>query len=118
MIPKVDATEPVRAPRKTVKPAPAQASKIQTASLQPVSISNAGSGFLIVFGSAPSEAAGHSRARQIKAQLADILVSRELNVESAGGSYTITAGPYKAKSAALALCSAMKQRGVSCQVTP
>jgi SPOR domain len=119
---KVDATEPIRAaaPRKAAKPAPEQAAPIRTASLQPASISTSqASGFLIVFGAAPSEAAGRTKARQIKTQLADILVSRELDVEAASnGQYQITAGPYKAKSAALALCSAMKQRGVACQVTP
>jgi hypothetical protein len=119
---KVDATEPIRAatPRKAAKPAPEQAAPVRTASLQPASISTSqASGFLIVFGAAQSEAAGRTKARQIKTQLADILVSRELDVEaSPNGQYQITAGPYKAKSAALALCSAMKQRGVACQVTP
>jgi hypothetical protein len=75
-------------------------------------------GFLIVFGPAASEAAGRSRAHQIKTQLADILVSREVEVEAnPSGGYRIVAGPYKAKNAALALCSAMKQRGVICEVT-
>jgi hypothetical protein len=120
---KVDATQPIRAPapRKAATPAPApvQAAAVRTASLQPASISTSQSGFLIVFGAAPSEAAGRTKAHQIKTQLADILVSRELDVEaSPNGQYQITAGPYKAKSAALALCSAMKQRGVACQVTP
>jgi hypothetical protein len=79
----------------------------------------AASGFLIVFGPAASEAAGQTKARQIKAQLADILVSRELDVEAnPAGGYRIVAGPYKVKNSALALCSAMKQRGVTCEVTP
>ncbi len=95
--------------------------RVRMASIQPVAISPAtsASGFLIVFGPANSEAAGRTRAQQIKAALADILVSRELDVEaSPNGGFQITAGPYKAKSAALALCSAMKQRGVACAVTP
>ena len=74
---------------------------------------------MILFGSAGSESAGQGRAHQIKAALADILVNRELEVEAgAAGGYQIVAGPYKAKSAALAVCSAIKQRGISCQVTP
>ncbi len=74
---------------------------------------------MIVFGSAGSESAGRGRAQQIKAALADILVNRQLDVEAgASGGYQIVAGPYKAKSSALALCSAIKQRGVVCQVTP
>jgi hypothetical protein len=79
----------------------------------------AANGFLIVFGPASSEAGGRSKAQQIKAQVADILVSRELDVEAnPAGGYRIVAGPYKAKNSALALCSAMKQRGVPCEVTP
>lgn len=94
---------------------------VRIAAIQPVATAPASStnGFLILFGSTGSEAASRTRARQIKAALADILVSREVDVlASADGSYQIAAGPYKAKSAALALCSAMKQRGVACQVTP
>src|SRR5262249_27808631 len=94
---------------------------VAAASFQPVSMMSApaANGFLIVFGPAASEAAGRSRAHQIKAQLADILVSREVDVEAnPAGGYRIVAGPYKAKSAALALCSVMKQRGVVCDVTP
>jgi hypothetical protein len=103
------------------KPKPVPPKAVTAASFQPVSMMSApaANGFLIVFGPATSEAAGQSRARQIKAQLADILVSRELEIEAnPAGSYRIVAGPYKAKSAALALCSAMKQRGVACEVTP
>ena len=99
---------------------PAQ-SPVKMASMQPVSVSPAPSanGFSIVFGSAASEAAGRTKAHQIKAAVADILVSRELDVEaSPEGGFRIVAGPYKAKSAALALCSAMKQRGVNCLVAP
>jgi hypothetical protein len=103
------------------KPKPAAPKTVTAASFQPVSMMSApaANGFLIVFGPAASEAAGRSKARQIKAQLADILVSRELEIEAnPAGGYRIVAGPYKAKSAALALCSAMKQRGVPCEVTP
>jgi SPOR domain len=112
------------AARKTAraeKSPPARPKAVTDASYQPVSMTPAAAanGFLIVFGPASSEAAGRSKAQQIKAQVADILVSRELDVEanSAGG-YRIVAGPYKAKGSALALCSAMKQRGVPCEVTP
>ncbi|MGO9172686.1 MAG: SPOR domain-containing protein [Rhodomicrobium sp.] len=96
---------------------------IRMASIQPVSVSVSSApianGFLILFGSAGSEAAGRTKARQIKAALADILVSRELDVEASnGGGFQIVAGPYKTKAAAAALCSAMKQRGVACEVTP
>ncbi len=74
---------------------------------------------MILFGSAGSEAAGRSRAQQIKTGLSDILVNRELEVEAgAAGGYQVVAGPYKVKSAALAVCSAIKQRGVNCHVTP
>lgn len=89
---------------------------VRIASFQP-SAQSASNGFMIVFGSVGSEAAGRSRAHQIKAALADILVNRNLEVEGSNGGFRIVAGPYKAKSAALALCSAMKQRGVACQVT-
>ncbi len=111
------------APRKAAqkeKPKPVTP-PLTMASLQPAAMTPASSasGFLIVFGSASSEPAGRTKARQIKAQLFDILVSRELDVEaSPNGGFQIVAGPYKTKSAALALCSAMKQRGVACQVTP
>jgi hypothetical protein len=104
-----------------VEKAPAAASPVRMASIQPVAMTPAASagGFLIVFGSAPSEAAGRTRALQLKAALSDILVSRELDIGAGPqGGYQITAGPYKAKSSALALCAAMKQRGVACTVTP
>jgi hypothetical protein len=107
------------APAEKAPPAPPKA--VATASFQPVSMmsATAANGFLIVFGPASSEAGGRSKAQQIKAQVADILVSRELDVEaSPAGGYRIVAGPYKAKNSALALCSAMKQRGVPCEVTP
>lgn len=74
-------------------------------------------GFHIDFGSLPAEAAAHTKAHQIKARLSDILVHRDLLVQLSGGAFHIVAGPYKTQSAANALCSAMKQRGVSCQVT-
>ncbi len=119
--PKEADAHPIKAaaPPKAAKP-PVQP-RVRMASIQPVAIDRASpaNGFSIVFGSAGSEAAGRTRAHQIKAALADILVSRELDVEaSPNGGFQITAGPYKAKSSALALCSAMKQRGVACQVTP
>jgi len=104
---------------KTEKP-PVQ-KPVKIASIQPVAMAPASNanGFIIVFGAAASEAAGRTRAQQIKAALADILVSRELDVAAnPRGGFQITAGPYKTKSAALALCSAMKQRGVACQVMP
>ncbi len=92
------------------------------ASIQPVSTrepSSPAEGFLIVFGTASNERAGHTEAKQIKAQVADILVARNLDLQpNVNGGVLIVAGPYKSKSAALALCSAMKQRGVRCQVTP
>jgi hypothetical protein len=107
---------------KVAKPDPAPAPVAKAASLQPVSASSVApnaDGFLIIFGSVNSQAAGQSKAKQIKAQLSDILVNRELDVEAGpSGGFQIVAGPYKSKSAALALCSAMKQRGVGCQVTP
>jgi cell division septation protein DedD len=72
-----------------------------------------------VFGSANSEASGRSTAQNIKAQLSDILIHRELDVTPrANGGFRIQAGPYKAKSSAVALCSAIRQRGIQCQVTP
>ncbi|MGO9547240.1 MAG: SPOR domain-containing protein [Rhodomicrobium sp.] len=115
--------EPAMAPRKPphsrTQPAAAPI-EVRMASIQPVSMTSGSDprGFMIVFGSAGNEGGGRTKARQIKAALADILVSRELDVEPAPeGGYQIVAGPYKTKSAALALCSAMKQRGVPCQVT-
>jgi hypothetical protein len=120
--PKVDATEPVRAPapKRIAKSPPAAPAPVKTASLQPASLPvSTGGGYMIFFESAASDASGRTKAKQIKKRVSDILVSRELDVTAgADGSYQITAGPYKAKSAALALCGAIKQRGVSCQVTP
>jgi len=100
------------------KPAPAAAqAPAQPASA--LSVASAPGGVLIVFGSASSEASGRATAKNIKAQLADILINRQLDVTPrANGGFQIQAGPYPAKSSALALCSAIKQRGVQCQVTP
>ena len=106
---------------KTVRAAVARPpTAVRMAAIQPAAASAASAGgFMILFGSTGSESAGQSKAHQIKASLADILVNRELEVEAgAAGGYQIVAGPYKAKSAALAVCSAIKQRGVSCQVAP
>ncbi len=115
------AAKPVHLPKAAQTPKPRAQPPMRIAAIQPAASAPASSanGFMIVFGSAGSESAGRTRAHQIKAALADILVSRDLDVEaSANGGYQIVAGPYKAKSSALALCSAMKQRGVACQVTP
>ncbi len=99
-------------------PAPVRIASLQPAAT-PISTTAGAGGFMILFGSAGSEAAGQSKAHQIKTVLADILVNRQLEVEAgAAGGYQIVAGPYKVKSSALAVCSAIKQRGVSCQVTP
>jgi hypothetical protein len=114
---------PSQAPAKPTKvahakPAPAAAS----ASAQPasaLSVASAAGEVLIVFGAAGSEASGRSTAKNIKAQLSDILINRELDVAPrANGGFQIQAGPYKSKSSALALCSAMQHRGVPCKVTP
>jgi tetratricopeptide (TPR) repeat protein len=104
----------------TAKPAPQpQASTRTVTASASATASASGDGFHIDFGAANSEGAARSRAQQIKAQLSDILVHRELEVSSqGGGGFHILAGPYKSRSAAVSLCSAMKQRGVSCQVTP
>ena len=100
------------------KPAPAAAQ----ASEQPasaLSVASAPGGIMIVFGAASSEASGRATAKNIKAQLSDILINRQLDVTPrANGGFQIQAGPYNAKSSALALCSAIKQRGVPCQVAP
>ncbi len=120
------AAEQVRAPAPTkvaqsAKLPPPIRPEVSMASLQPVSVTSApaANGFLIVFGSASDASAGRTKAHQIKTALADILVNRNLEVEARPeGGFLIVAGPYKAKGAALALCSAMKQRGVPCQVTP
>ena len=93
------------------------AAAVQPASLNPHS--SGSDGFLIVFGTTASEAAGKTQARQIKAKLADILINRELTLEPGdSGALQIVAGPYKAKNSAVALCNTIKQRGISCQVTP
>jgi len=114
---------PSRAPAKPTKvahakPAPAAAS----ASAQPasaLSVASAAGEVLIVFGAASSEASGRVTAKNIKAQLSDILINRELDVTPRpNGGFQVQAGPYKSKSSALALCSAMQQRGVPCKVTP
>jgi hypothetical protein len=116
--PKTAETAP---PKRAPKPAPVRVASAQP-TLQPASASSVAAsvdGYLIVFGAAGSEASGRASAQKIKAQLSDILVNRQLDVAlSPGGGYQVQAGPYKTKSAAAALCSAMKQRGVSCQVAP
>lgn len=84
----------------------------------PASAKPADGGFLIDFGGAAGESAARAKAQQIKTQLADILVNRELIVQPGSGGFRVVAGPYKAKNAAASLCSAMKARGVTCQVTP
>ena len=114
---------PSPAPAKPVKVAHAKpASGAAPASAQPasaLSVASAAGEVLIVFGSASSEASCRSTAKNIKAQLADILIHRDLDVTPrANGGFQIQAGPYKAKSSAVALCSAIKQRGIQCQVTP
>jgi hypothetical protein len=104
-----------------IKPASAPPVLKRQAALQTTSAASVASpsdGFLIVFGSLNSQGAAQTKAQQIKAQLSGILVGRNVDVEPGSGGYQLVAGPYKAKSSALALCSAMKQRGVSCQVTP
>ena len=114
---------PSQAPAKPTKvahakPAPAAAS----ASAQPasaLSVASAAGEVLIVFGAASSEASGRLTAKNIKTQLSDILINRELDVTPrANGGFQVQAGPYKSKSSALALCSAMQHRGVPCKVTP
>jgi hypothetical protein len=122
--------KPVNPPKKTadqalVKVASASAkpvkaagvrSGVQTASMQPVSGSET---YMIVFGGVGTETSGHAAAQQIKARVSDILVNRQLDVATrSDGGYQVQAGPYKVRSAALALCSAMTQRGVSCTVAP
>jgi hypothetical protein len=104
----------------SAKPAPQPHASTRTATASAsATASGSGDGFHIDFGAANSEGAARSKAQQIKAQLSDILVHRELEVSShGGGGFHILAGPYKSRSAAMSLCSAMKQRGVSCQVTP
>ena len=114
---------PSRAPAKPTKvahakPAPAASS----ASAQPasaLSVASAAGEVLIVFSAASSEASGRATAKNIKAKLSDILINRQLDVTPrANGGFQVQAGPYKSKSSALALCSAMQQRGVPCKVTP
>ena len=114
---------PSQAPAKPTKvahakPAPAASS----ASAQPasaLSVASAAGEVLIVFGAASSEASGRLTAKNIKAKLSDILINRQLDVTPRGnGGFQVQAGPYKSKSSALALCSAMQQRGVPCKVTP
>ncbi len=121
------ATPPQKAPNKTAaKPAKVAkakpAAQDSQASAQPASslaVSAAAGEYLIIFGSANSEASGRSTAKAFKAQLSDILVHRDLDVtERAGGGFQIQAGPYKTKKSALALCAEMQKRGVQCRVTP
>jgi hypothetical protein len=119
-------TAAAKAASKQASVAKPAAAPIRVASAQPMlqpasalSVAASADGFWIVFGAVNNEASGRATAQQIKAKLADILVNRQLDVAAgSGGGYQVQAGPYKAKSAALALCSAMKQRGVPCQVTP
>ena len=109
-------------PAKVAHAKPAPAAAAAQASEQPasaLSVAAAPGGVLILFGSASSEASGRATAKTIKAQLSDILINRQLDVtQRANGGFQIQAGPYNAKSSAVALCSAIKQRGVPCQVTP
>ncbi len=108
--------KPVKVAHAKPAPAAAQGSDQPASAL---SVASGPGGILIVFGSASSEASGRAAAKNIKAQLSDILIHRELDVTPrANGGFQIQAGPYNAKSSALALCSAIKQRGVPCQVTP
>ena len=110
------AAKPAKVAHSKPVPAAAQASEQPASAL---SVASAPGGVLIVFGSASSEASGRATAKNIKAQLSDILINRQLDVTPrANGGFQIQAGPYNAKSSALALCSAIKQRGVQCQVTP
>jgi cell division septation protein DedD len=117
-----DEPKPARAKRKVQ--AAATAATIQpvaTAKHAPQPAKEAAStagGYHIDFGAANSKAAAATKAQQIKAKLADILVHRELLVQAdAEGAFRIIAGPYKAQSAANALCSEVKRRGVHCEVT-
>ena len=118
-------------PQKTPSQAPAKPTKVahakpapaaSSASAQPasaLSVASAAGEVLIVFSAASSEASGRLTAKNIKAKLSDILINRQLDVTPRGdGSFQVQAGPYKSKSSALALCSAMQQRGVPCKVTP
>jgi hypothetical protein len=115
-------TTPTQATAKPVKVAHAKPAAAPQASAQPtsaLSVAAAPGDILIVFGSASSEASGRSAAKTIKAQLSDILIHRDLDVTpGAGGKFQIQAGPYKSKSSAAALCSAIKERGIQCRVTP
>ena len=121
--PPVKAAKPIKAAQ-AAKPAPAQVKTAARKEAAPqaasaLSVASSPDGFLIVFGAASSEASGRSAAKTIKTQLSDILIHRELDVTPRpSGGFQVQAGPYKAKSAALALCTAIRQRGVQCQVTP
>lgn len=115
-------TEPAARAARTASPRP-PASSVRMASLQPAAAQDSSygdeDGHMIRFGSARSESAGQSMARKIKASLSDILVGRDLDVQASGaGGYEIVAGPYKRKNAAIAVCSAIKRRGVRCVVSP
>jgi cell division septation protein DedD len=125
---KTEAAEPAKRPTHAVtaahirevsaaKPAPQPHASARAVTAAATSTAS-GEGFHIDFGSANSESSARSRAQQIKAQLSDILVHRELVVSNGSSGFHILAGPYKVKSAAMSLCSAIKQRGVTCQVTP
>jgi sporulation related protein len=115
---------PSKAPAKPTKvahakPAPAAAASASAQPASALSVASAAGEILIVFSAASSEAAGRATAKNIKAQLSDILLARELDVTPrASGGFQVQAGPYKSKSSALALCAAMQKRGVPCKVTP
>jgi hypothetical protein len=76
-----------------------------------------GSGYFIELAQSASSASAKDQAVSLKSKLSDILVSRDLIVQQAGSSYRVVAGPYKARNAASALCSAMSKRGVNCKIT-
>ncbi len=126
--------KPSAAPQKNADKAPAKptpvkvanASKPASASAQAaaqpasaLSVAEGPEGFLIVFGTASNESSGRTTAKNIKAELSDILINRNIDVaRKSGGGFQVQAGPYKTKKSALALCSVMAQRGVPCQVMP
>lgn len=75
------------------------------------------SGYDIDFGAAASQRAAQSQASQIKTELSDILVSRELTLLPSSGKVRIVAGPYQSEGSASALCRTIQARGVDCKVT-
>lgn len=109
---------PERRPEKRPEPTRAEPKRpepVRTAAA--VDAAQQASGFDIDFGLAANRKAAQSQAKEIKAQLADILVSRELTLLPAGEKVRIVAGPYQSESAADALCRSMLERGVACRVT-